>query len=394
MADKKSVTAISLITAACLVGDSMLYIVLPLYWQEMGLESLWQVGVILSMNRLARLPLNPFVSFLYRRISARSGFLFAVFLSVVTTAGYGVVSNFWLFIMLRCIWGLAWTFFRLGAYFTILDTADDRGRARLFGLYNGLYRLGSLVGMLLSGLCADMMGVEFTAFLFAALSAACVPFVFAYIKNTDGGMVAEQAEQETSFSLLEHRHLLGVLSIGMFVALIYQGVIASTLSYLIDVHSGPSISLAGAVIGAATLSGIIQALRWGWEPWLAPLFGTLCGRRNGAWRILIISTATGSILFFLVTLHMPIYLWLALLILLQVMGTSLTTVADVIAANEAVSSARVKIITAYSLLVDIGAAAGPAAAYLINEYISAYASYWLCGMILLAITLCCAPKFK
>ena len=72
----KPIIVISLITAACLVGDSMLYVVLPTHWQEMGLTSLWQIGAILSINRLIRLPLNPLVSHLYKRISARSGILY------------------------------------------------------------------------------------------------------------------------------------------------------------------------------------------------------------------------------------------------------------------------------------------------------------------------------
>ena len=55
----RQVIVISLITAACLIGDSMLYIVLPICFAQAGLSSLWEVGIILSVNRLVRLPLNP-----------------------------------------------------------------------------------------------------------------------------------------------------------------------------------------------------------------------------------------------------------------------------------------------------------------------------------------------
>lgn len=57
----RQVVVLSLITAACLIGDSMLYIVLPVHFAEAGLASLWEVGIILSVNRLVRLPLNPAV---------------------------------------------------------------------------------------------------------------------------------------------------------------------------------------------------------------------------------------------------------------------------------------------------------------------------------------------
>ena len=54
----KPIIVLALLTAACLVGDSMLYIVMPTHWQEFGLNSLWEVGILLSANRLVRLPLN------------------------------------------------------------------------------------------------------------------------------------------------------------------------------------------------------------------------------------------------------------------------------------------------------------------------------------------------
>lgn len=103
----RPIVIIALVTAACLVGDSMLYVVLPTHWQDMGLSSLWQIGIILSVNRLIRLPLNPLVSYLYRKISARNGILIALSLAVITTAGYGIVNNFYIFILLRCLWGFA-----------------------------------------------------------------------------------------------------------------------------------------------------------------------------------------------------------------------------------------------------------------------------------------------
>ena len=43
----RQVIVISLITAACLIGDSMLYIVLPICFAQAGLSSLWEVGIIL-----------------------------------------------------------------------------------------------------------------------------------------------------------------------------------------------------------------------------------------------------------------------------------------------------------------------------------------------------------
>ncbi|WP_152548991.1 hypothetical protein [Geomicrobium sp. JCM 19037] len=52
------VIQVALITAIALFGDAMLFIVLPLYYSQFGLTALWQIGLLLSINRLIRLPLN------------------------------------------------------------------------------------------------------------------------------------------------------------------------------------------------------------------------------------------------------------------------------------------------------------------------------------------------
>lgn len=69
--NKNRVRMLAAITAVCLLGDSMLYVVLPIHWQELNLRSLWEVGILLSVNRFIRLPLGPFVGYLYKRISQK-----------------------------------------------------------------------------------------------------------------------------------------------------------------------------------------------------------------------------------------------------------------------------------------------------------------------------------
>lgn len=99
----RQVIVISLITAACLIGDSMLYIVLPICFAQAGLSSLWEVGIILSVNRLVRLPLNPMVGWLYRHISDRTGIFIATVLATITTFSYAFADGFAVWLLLRCL---------------------------------------------------------------------------------------------------------------------------------------------------------------------------------------------------------------------------------------------------------------------------------------------------
>ncbi|WP_172414395.1 MFS transporter [Candidatus Desulfovibrio trichonymphae] len=145
--NRRHISVFALVTALCLMGDSMLYTVLPVYFQQAGLTSLWEVGALLSVNRLVRLPLNPFIGRLYSRISERTGVCIAMLLGILTTLSYGFLQGLVWWVLARCVWGLAWSLLRLGSLFCILKISTPTTR----GLYNGLYRLGSLAGMLGGG---------------------------------------------------------------------------------------------------------------------------------------------------------------------------------------------------------------------------------------------------
>lgn len=383
--EQRPIVLIALVMAACLLGDSMLYIVLPAHWQDMGLTSLWQIGVILSVNRLVRLPLNPLVSRWYRNISAKSGMSLAIVLAVLTTAGYGVVHNFYVLVLLRCFWGLAWTFLRLGAYFTIIDHSTDANRGHCMGLYNGLYRLGSLVGMLAGGFLAESLGVLFTCLLFSALTLCSLPVVRHYVRDTEAGLAAGAAK-EKDFRLFSNYRVLAALLAGTFLAMLYQGMFTSTLSYLVKLHYPTGLTIAGFVLGASSLGGVLQAIRWGWEPWLAPAFGRLADGNWGRHKVLVISTFAAALGFGAISLPLAPWLWMGVVLVVQLTATSLTTVADTLAADVAVGSAKVKVMTLYSLLIDVGSALGPLVAFFANQYMAPAASCYIAVAVLLVLT--------
>lgn len=383
----KPVIVLALITAACLIGDSMLYIVLPTHWKEAGLNSLWEVGVLLSVNRLIRLPLNPLVGWLYKKISTRQGVLFAAVLAVLTTLAYGFVQGFLPLLIIRCIWGLAWTFLRIGSYFTIIDCSTDSNRGHCMGTFNGLYRLGSLAGMLAGGFIADVYGLTVTALLFGAITLLSIPAAIFCVPNSKDKSLSKK-EADSSISVLwKDSLILRALMTGALVAMIYQGMFTATLSYLVQAHNSSMINLGGFVIGAASLAGILQAIRWGWEPWLAPWVGKKSDGKYGRRMVLVISLLLASFLFVLVPFDIPLIPWLLIIIGLQLTATALTTIADAVASDAAAScSSKVLVVTAYSIAIDFGAAVGPFLGYVLNEYVDTYAAYWGAVAILLLMT--------
>jgi MFS family permease len=384
-ANKRQVIVISLLTAACLLGDSMLYIVLPIHWQAVGLASLWEVGILLSVNRMVRLPLNPLVGWLYGRMSSRSGIIFAGVLATCTTLSYAWINGFAWWLFARCVWGVAWTFLRLGAYFTILEAAGEQNRGHYMGMYNGLYRLGSLVGMLTGGFLADRFGIGVTATLFGCATILAIPFAYRLIPAANAHVEVEKKPVE--LSTLWNANVVWTLLTGLVLAMVYQGTFTASLSYLIQVHYSSPLLLFGMSVGAASLAGTLQALRWSWEPWLAPWFGKLSDGRFSRQALLTATLILAAVLFAVIPLQMPLEPWLLLIMLILLTATILTTIIDAIACDVAFDCPAKAFMTAYSFAIDIGAALGPLIGYALNDIVGPHAIYWAfaCGLSLLAV---------
>lgn len=136
---KKPVIVIALVMAVCLLGNEMLFIVLPLYWKFFGLTALWQVGLLLSVNRFIRIVINSLIAWFYRKVNTRMGILLAVILAVISTFSYGYLKGIWFLLIARCLWGFSWSLFRLGGYLTIITYSTENTRGEYVGLFNGLW---------------------------------------------------------------------------------------------------------------------------------------------------------------------------------------------------------------------------------------------------------------
>lgn len=369
--EKKKVVVVSLVTALCLLGDSMLYVVLPIYWREAGLLSLWEVGLLLSVNRLVRLPLNPFIGWLYTKISLRTGLVIAVCFAALTTAGYGWVQGLWLWVLLRCLWGFSWSLLRLGGFFTVISYADEQHRGYLMGLYNGLYRLGSLFGMILGGLLASLFGLTWVASLFGFCSLLGLFLVF---WSVDAELVSKgNSKAHDQSGKTEEREpinwfkpdIVKVIGSGFLLTLLINGIFASTLSYLLHYHFTEQVSLFGLVIGVATLSGFLQGARWGWEPFLAAFIGRISDGPRGRLPYFLGALALSAIGYASLPWSMSIYPLLLFLLLTMLSATALTTLMDALTADVAKTTNTIALMTVYTVALDLGAAIGPLIAYLL-----------------------------
>ena len=384
---QQPVKIVALVVALCLAADSMLYIALPIYWQDAGLDSLWEVGILLSINRFIRLPINPFTGWLYNRISLRQGLLLAVICALIVNLGYGFANSLWSWIILRCIWGIAWSLLSIGGLLTVLNNASDYNRGQLMGTYNGLYRLGSLFGMLLGGFLPAIIGFSKMCIFFGSLTLLGIPFVLYFVPRDTVNYFSGKQEAKIFHKGLLIKPVIIVVLSGLLLNMLFRGLLNSTLSLVIKEHFALGITLGGIAIGAAALSGVIQGARWTWEPFLAIRFGRWSDGPKGRLPLFLTSLVIASIAFCLVPIGLPMGLWIFVILVVMLCATSLTTLMDSLASDTAKSTnSPISLMTVYSIAGDLGAALGPLLSYLIigleNGLIYSYSS---AGVILLIV---------
>ncbi len=152
-----TVIAISAATAFSLLGDQMLYAVLPAYYEQLGLTAI-EVGILLSANRWIRLATNQIAHAASPRLSPRVLLTGAFTLGAITTLGYAATASFTVLVSARIAWGLAWSFIRHVGVLEVVAHAPADAGGRAIGFYNGISRIGSVAGLLGGAALVDAFG--------------------------------------------------------------------------------------------------------------------------------------------------------------------------------------------------------------------------------------------
>ncbi|GEN87854.1 MFS transporter [Oceanobacillus sojae] len=388
MSDKGKVVGIALITAITVMGDAMLFIVLPLYWQDFGLTAIWQIGVLLSINRFVRLPITPLVGLFYSKFNIRTGVLISVACAALSTLSYGLLQGFWLLLFARILWGIAWSFVKLGGMLTVVTFSTEKTRGHYMGLYNGLWGLGGLVGMLAGGFLVDQLSIPFVTTLFALIAVAVFPFIVRLVPKNykDGGKTTASNDlSDKGKQAILNPYIILVILTGGTMGFITMGIFASTLSPLIEQTYHADWSFFGIVIGAATLAGIIQAIRWAWDPVFAPMIGSFVDRRKYKYNWILVPLTLGSVAFLIIGRVESFVLLLITIMFFQMVSTGLLTITDTLAGDAAARSNPVKMMTLHTIAVDLGAAIGPLLSFIIIDLYGISAVFYLSSLVMLLV---------
>lgn len=261
----------------CLLGDAMLYTVLPTRVELFAFSGA-QLGIILAANRVIRLFSNFWAADLYKRWGRNIPFKIAVILSIFITFSYGYFELFWQFLILRLLWGAVYSLLRLKALLIIFDSGlPENMQGKLSGIFRSMSRSGYMVGMILGGYLTDLFSMSGSAYILAGLTGLSLFFIFSRGPDKE----FKKAEKE-EFEPAPKANLLNLLtsfkmSILMFMGFALNfttlGLINSSYGLYLKNIFGDSLIIFGIVVGIATLNGLILSTQSLFELLLSPWLG-------------------------------------------------------------------------------------------------------------------------
>jgi MFS family permease len=316
-----------------LLGDTLIYAVLPLYHAEWGI-SLAMVGVLLSLNRWVRLLANSIVAAIGERVGARNLMVTAAVGSVVATTCYGLDGGEALQIAARMLWGISFAALNLGSLaYAVADRANAGKRLGLGRGMIGIIQTCCFVGGALLVLEIGPRNV------FLVLGALTLPAVVAALLLPS---LHTEPTDRRGFQLPKP-HRLEIW--GFLLGFSGDGVFLLTLAFLLK----DSVSSVAPIMATS----LVLALRCLVEATGGPVGGWL-GDRFGARPVAI---ATGSIMvlgYFLIAGHIDVVGSVVIVLMRGLFNTLIPVMV-----MQRVTGGYLSSQASYSTWRDFGAAVGP-----------------------------------
>ena len=352
----------ALTLSLALPGDTLLYLLLPLYAASFGV-TLPEAGILLAANRLIRIAGYGWVGRFYATRGPRAACLLAAAGAIVATFMYAVASGLWLLLVARLIWGLSFAAMNIANQ--ALPTSVITGAAQRVGRSRAITAVGPTVSLLGGAVLANAYGPR-SVFLVLTVVALIAPLFAARIP----------VEREPANLIGPRFEKPGPMSIWSFsVGFTIDGLFIFGLGLLAAV-SFPT----GAVLAA----GVAMSLRYASEMIFAPIGGRL-GHRFGARRMLVAMSLlmAGALL---LLAGSGLWLWIGAVTAITLRAISGPLSAPVVAAAYP-GAARVPALARQATWRDIGAGTGPLAAGLIFPILPPLAIYGFAALVLGAASL-------
>ena len=152
------------------LGGGVVFPILPMVGQALGIAPA-MIGLILSLNRITRLGVNPLTGHLVDRFGARwpliAGLLVEGLATLCFTTGLASTQATGWFLLGRALWGVGSSLLMVGSLTAALIVSASAERGRATALVRMALSFGVPAGLLLGGLVADLVSTR-AAFISAS----------------------------------------------------------------------------------------------------------------------------------------------------------------------------------------------------------------------------------
>ena len=326
----------SSIMSLALLGDALLYAVLPAYAEDFGLTLPW-VGVMLSANRFVRVFAYGILARLTQTVGVRRMCIVATITATATTAMYGLGQGPAIILFARVLWGLTYAVLVLA---TLSYAVEYRSRIGIrVGIGQAVQRLGPILALFTGAWLVGEFGPKITFLLLALLTALSLLIAFK-LPTTRGDAI----KRESPPALAKPKPIDVIYFLQGYGV---DGVFAISITLIF----ARDASLSDAVMAGSAL----LAMRHFGEAIAAPLFGWIADR-FGARRVFVLAAFMMTIGFGLVALGLTI---LGALIMLIFRG-ALASLGPVVVTQElALGKNPIGPLARMQAWRDFGAACGP-----------------------------------
>lgn len=277
-----TIVSSSLIMSMALMGDALLYAVLPAYAEEFGLTLPW-VGVMLSANRFVRVFAYGALARLTQRIGIRRMCIVAALAATVSTALYGFGQGPAIMLIARIVWGLTYGILVL---VTLSYAVEYRAMAGTrVGVGQAIQRIGPIMALFGGAWMVGEIGPQ------SAFAILAIPTAFSVILAFSLPKAAGAEPKRSKPASLSRPKPIDVLFFLQGYGV--DGVFAVSIT-LIFAREAP---LADAVASG----GALLAMRHFGEAISAPLFGWVADR-HGARRVFFVAAILTMLGFVLVAI--------------------------------------------------------------------------------------------
>jgi len=270
------------------------------------------------------------------------------------------------------MWGITWSFLRLGGYLAAISYSNEATMGRSMGIFSSISGIGFYLGGLVGGILLDMWGFKSASISLAFGTAIVIPIAFSLVDNKTESVVQDKQPEFNIRTLVGDRDILGI-GIGVMLTRLFLGsLIASTLSlYLTESLGSEGITMLGKSIGIASFTGFLLSLRILVKLVLGPLVGELSDKlgRNRTILFLFIF-GTISLLLLGLTQSIGVISFAVILSFLSDSGLSVvltTKVSDIVQTKDVQSHYTLSAFTNWS---DLGSSIGPLIIYSLLSEVS------------------------